>query len=402
MTIEELENNHPELILFKAYRGSKAYGLFEEGISDLDTHGLYIAPMEEYLLGTVIPIVKDEKGDNYYIEIGEFLKMVAKNNPTAMELLYSPWSCILINNPMLNGLFCKKNTFVSKLLEKSLVDYFRKQLQKASGEKKKINMERKKIQRQGVLDFCYTTYKQGSISITEWLAEKGLKQEYCGLVKVPNMRYTYNVFYDYNQHLQFEKPVYDSPEFWSCVNNLDESHPTPSWYNDLLTNFKNLKYKGIVQDVINSNDISLSSIPKGAEPICSIQFNKDDYSIKCKEYREYEHWKKNYNKNRFVKVEGSGDKEEMINSKNLVHSVRNVLMAEEIGTGKGFIIERKERDFLLSIKHGKLGLQQIKDFCEPILDKLPELFANSNLPEKPDTDWLFKQNLIYKKEFYNL
>jgi dTMP kinase len=50
----------------------------------------------------------------------------------------------------------------------------------------------------------------------------------------------------------------------------------------------NLGYKGLVNTSENeSNQLKLSSIPKGETSICNIIYNKDAYSQHCKDYNEY-------------------------------------------------------------------------------------------------------------------
>ena len=55
-------------------------------------------------------------------------------------------------------------------------------------------------ERKEPLDFCFTTYKQGSACMREWLAARGLEQKYCGLVSLNNMPDCYGMYYDFGAH----------------------------------------------------------------------------------------------------------------------------------------------------------------------------------------------------------
>ncbi len=108
------------------------------------------------------------------------------------------------------------------------------QVRKAKGLNKKIVNPMEK-ERKGVLDFCFVAHAQGSIPVSDYLALKNLKQEECGLSKVPHMHEVYGLYHG------------------------DEN------------------LRGIIRKE-NANNVSLSSIPKGLQPIALMSFNKSGYS----------------------------------------------------------------------------------------------------------------------------
>ena len=59
------------------------------------------------------------------------------------------------------------------------------QIKKARGLNKKITNP--VYERLTPFDFAYTFYKQGSTKISDWLENRGLNKDFCGLVHIPNM-----------------------------------------------------------------------------------------------------------------------------------------------------------------------------------------------------------------------
>jgi hypothetical protein len=148
-----------------------------------------------------------------------------------------------------------------------------------------------------------------------------------------------------------------------------------------------------------SNQLRLSSIPKGQEPFCTITYNKDGYSEHCKDFREYEEWLSKRNLQRWVDVKSHG---QQIDGKNMMHCRRLMDMAREIAEGKGILVKRENAQELLSIRRGEIDLQTLIDHVESEIKEIDILYKNSTLPDKVDMN-LVEQILInIRKEIYNL
>jgi hypothetical protein len=78
-------------IILEGVTGSTAYGL-AHAKSDIDMKGVYVAPMEEVLGLDGAVVVSESKTstnpDREYHEVGKFLKLALKCNPTILEMLY--------------------------------------------------------------------------------------------------------------------------------------------------------------------------------------------------------------------------------------------------------------------------------------------------------------------------
>ncbi|MFT5917562.1 MAG: hypothetical protein ACJAWV_000764 [Flammeovirgaceae bacterium] len=66
-----------------------------------------------------------------------------------------------------------------------------------------------------------------------------------------------------------------------------------------------LGFSGIVKKA-NSNEVSLSSIPKELQPKTFLYFNKDGYSTYCKKYKEYWDWVGKRNEARYENTMSHG------------------------------------------------------------------------------------------------
>ena len=224
-------------------------------------------------------------------------------------------------------------------VKKTFAGYALSQIKKARGLNKKIVNPVEK-ERKTILDFCYTIKGHGSISLNKWLKENKLKQEHCGLVNIPHFRDAYSVFYD-------------------------EKKPT---------------FKGIMHKE-NSNEVSLSSIPKGMEPIGILSFNKDGYKTYCKDYREYWDWVDKRNDERYKNTISHGKN---YDTKNMLHTFRLLDMAEEIAVQGKIIVRRPNREFLLKIRSGEFEYDELLKWAEGKIENIDMLYKKVKLPETPD------------------
>ena len=206
LTIDDVRNMN--LVAYEYVRGSMLYGTNVEG-SDEDHGGVYIAPIDNVLGfdSYYDAQVSDEKHDNTYYEIKRWLELLCQSNPNALESLFVPENKIIGDiHPAIKLIRDNANLFLTKQCFKSFYGYASEQIKRARGlNKKMVNPVHEK---KGVLDFCYVPHCQGSICITDWLKRYGLKQEYCGLVNIPNMHNMYAVFYDWGAHFT-ELDLYD-------------------------------------------------------------------------------------------------------------------------------------------------------------------------------------------------
>ncbi|WP_312792252.1 DNA polymerase beta superfamily protein [Sphingobacterium sp.] len=233
MTIDELRKNG--LILFEAVVGSRAYGLATAS-SDTDIKGVFYLPLEYYLGGQYIAQVANASNDEVYYELGRFVELLSKSNPTVLELLASPADCIVYQDPIMEQF--KMQDFITREAAMTFAQYAMVQVRKAKGLNKKINNPMNR-ERKSLLDFSFIIAGHGSLSLKEWLGQRQWKQENCGLAKIEHAKGMYALYYDQSE---------------------------------------TLGYKGIVV-TLDSNEVSYTAIPKD-KTLCAYLFvNHEAYSL---------------------------------------------------------------------------------------------------------------------------
>ena len=390
--IKWLEDN--KLIIFKVITGSQAYKTNTE-TSDTDIRGVYIAPLEDLYTENIIDDICDDKNDECYYEIGKFISLLSVQNPSMLEILNSPKDCILYQHDIFNILLDNKNLFLTKHCAKTFGGYANSQIKKAKGLDKKLNWEGEKIKRKDPMDFCYLLQESNTIPLKKYLIDNKLDSLFCGLSKVNHTQDIYSVYYDFTSNNMFNITRSKLKRKWSIFKIK---------FANLINfnGFKIIKGKDVMGfggiGLENSNTIRCSSIPKNfTDFIGYISYNESAYSRHCREYSSYQKWLKERNEQRFIDVKGhnqTNGKNNLIDGKNLLHCVRLLRMAKEIGEDKGVIIKRNDFKYLLDIKKGNINLNDILKESSEIMDKLNDLFENSNLPDDIDLNkvnsFLFK------------
>jgi hypothetical protein len=350
MTIQDLKNK--KLIILECISGSRAYKL-DTPKSDTDIRGVFVLPKEDFYGLNYVAQVNDATNDTVYYELGRFMELLALNNPNILELLNTPSHAVLYKHPLLEIL--KPELILSKRCRETFGKYAYSQIKKAKGLEKKILNPVDK-ERKGILSFCYVLEGKKSIPLLDYLQSNQLAQKNCGLAKVPNMKNIYGLFYG-----------------------------------------EDFGFSGIVKKE-NSNEVSLSSIPKELQPKTFLYCNKDGYSTYCKKYKEYWDWVEKRNEARYENTMSHGKK---YDSKNMMHTFRLLEMAIEIGRDKEVNVIRPNRDFLLGIKNGEYEYEELLAMAESRQMEMEQAFNNSDLPEKPDVELIGKLAFELREKFYS-
>jgi len=372
-------------IIFETIVGSQAYGTSTPE-SDIDKKFVYILP--DYLYGFIpqVHVTKDYVG----FELGEFMQLIETANPTMLELIASPDDCVQIKHPIFDLILNQKQKFITKKCKDSFGGYSRAQIKKAKGQDKMMNWETTKMTGKTPLDFCFAIEGCGTKPMKKYLKENDLEQKFCGVVNIPNARDTFALFYDDTAHLCFA----DSMEKTDKEHNKEifraAGKKVGLGYKGLQKEEEELIF--LADDLAiksTSNNLRLSSIPKGEQQRCTFIYNKDAYTQHCKDYKKYQDWLEDRNPQRWVDVENHGQK---IDGKNMLHCMRLIDMSVEIAEGKGIIIRRPNAQELLDIRKGKVDLDTLIAVAEEKIARMDELFDKSTLPEK--VNHKFVENLI--------
>ncbi len=380
-------------LLYEYIRGSHLYGLNNED-SDIDTSGVYICTKEE-LFGCFgyKPQVTDARHDNTWFEIGELLRLLMKSNPTVMESLFVPKDKILGQvHPLMQLVIDNRDQFISKQCFNPFFGYAKSQIEKARGLNKKI--VNPITERLTPYDFIYTFKGQGSTKFRDWLSNRSLHQECCGLVNVPNMHDIYGVYYDFGAHIAAYKDWKEDHLFlaYACeYYGIEGIEETISFISDM----KPIGYRGVINAETDGNELRLSAIDdKDTRPICFISYNQSGYSSHCRQYAEYQTWVKERNPKRY---EANLDKN--YDSKNMMHCFRLMHMAGEIAEGKGMILQRTwDRQFLMDVRNHQFEYEEIIEKLEEEKERMNQLMEQSTIREKIDTDFVNQLMIDIRKK----
>lgn len=371
-------------ILFETIVGSQAHGT-STPTSDIDRAFVYILP-EDDILGMEykeqLKIHKDYMG----YEIRRFLELLKKANPTVLELLNSPADCVLTKHPAFDILLREKTKFVTRACENAFHGYAKQQRTKAEGLEKMMNWEAQRVTKKTPIDFCYIPQGYDSIPANYWLDQRKLDQKFCALTSVSHCRDLFAVFYDIEAHNCFSELI-----------EIEEREANKSLRKDSGFTM-GLGYKGIAFE--DSNDIRLSNIPfeERKKSICQLSYNKDSYRKHCDDYKKYQEWLEKRNENRWVEIEGHGQK---IDGKNMMHFMRLIMIGKEIAQGHGINIRRPDAEELLKIRRGEVSLQELFEKSDELLTEMKESFKTANLPGEVSRKYIHDLLVKIRKTFYH-
>jgi len=375
--------------LYLVVRGSHAYGTNIE-TSDTDYAGVFIQSEEDILGNKYVEQINDDKNDIIIYEIRRFLELLGSNNPTVLELLNTPEDCVIYKDPIFDLVLNNRENFISKVCAKSLGGYAKQQISKAKGQNKKQNWEKDKVTRKEVLDFVYVIEGEKSTPWKVWNEENKYEEKFIGVVNVPNARDIYAVYFDKDAFCMFSESISESTRKTLIEVRKESGHSMGFGYKGLVKTGEGV-------NSTESNQLRLSSIPKGEEPICVVTYNKDGYTRHCNDYKSYQTWLEQRNEARWVDVQSHGQK---IDGKNMMHCMRLIQMSREIGEGKGIIVRRPNAKELISIRKGEVDLQTLIDKVEKEIVEIDKLFEESNLPDIVDNKLIHNLIVKIRKQIY--
>lgn len=402
-TFEIIRNDNR--LLYEYIRGSHLYGLATKD-SDVDTSAVFIAH-QKTMMGLGLDYaeqISDERNDTTWYEIGKFCNMLLKSNPTVLEALFVPKDKIITPpSSIIMPLFENRDQFITKECFKPFIGYSIEQIKKARGLNKKI--VNPVTERLTPFDFAYTFYKQGSTKIGNWLDNRGLDKDFCGLVHIPNMHDTYGVYYDWGAHFEkegiktFKELVnYKNGKMFAFILKFYElpfnkNGKAEEWFEN---NKKVLHYRGMCLE--NSTDMRGSSVSKGEKPLCWMVYNESGFKDHCKKYKEYKEWEKNRNPKRY-----ESNLNKNYDSKNLMHTLRLMHMGREIAEGRGIILERNEdRQFLMDVRNHKFEYDELMEIVDKDKEALDDAIRNSTIKESIDADFVNELLIEMRKKAYNI
>lgn len=321
-------------VLYRYIRGSHCHGIATER-SDVDYGGVFYLP--NWTLLSILPDsykdeIADEKHDDTMWELNKFTRLLTTSNPTVLESLFVDCDCKIWVDPAFQIFIENRDKFLTKECFKPFGHYAAAQIRKARGLNKMINQPI--LERKTPVDFCYVTCNNDTKPVREWLEMNHLKEENISLAKLNHARDAYAVFLYPGG---FCKP--------------------------------------------NGNDVHINNLPKGLTTVGTLFFNRDAYTIHCKDYKNQKEWEAKRNPVRYESNLGKS-----YDAKNMSECIRLVRTCTEIANGETYKVNRKGIDdkFLLRVRAHEFEYEKLMDIATGDIEKMELAIEHSNIPEAID------------------
>lgn len=332
--------------LYKYIRGSKAHGISTPQ-SDTDMGGVFVCSNDQLVgLGEDYKDeLADEKHDVVYWELNKFARLLTTSNPTVLESLFVGDEFILEKDKAFIPFLEHRDEFLTKECFNPFGGYAVSQIKKARGLNKMI--VKPILERKTPVDFCYITYGNDTISIKEFLERTHLTEDQISLAKLNHFPDGYAVFIFPGG---FCKP--------------------------------------------NGNDVHCNNIPKGLHAIGFMTFNKNAYTIHCKDYKNQKEWEKNRNPIRY-----QANLNKNYDAKNMSECFRLVQTCIEIANGDTYHVNRQGIDapFLLDIRAHKFEYDELMDKLEGKIEEMNTAIEKSTIKETVDHSFVNQLVLDIRK-----
>lgn len=124
-----MAQDHEPTVLYETVHGSRAYGLAQEG-SDTDLKGVVVGPARWYYGFRGGPEQVELSPDHVRYELRKLLTLVAKANPTVLEVLFTEPEDHRVMTPWGERLLAERERFLTKRVAGSFGGYAMQQLRR--------------------------------------------------------------------------------------------------------------------------------------------------------------------------------------------------------------------------------------------------------------------------------
>lgn len=412
------------VLVLKSIAGSHLYNLNTES-SDMDIRGIFLPSVEDLcnVSGEQNTEIADDDQDIKFYSIKKFLTLAAQCNPNIIELLYLPESAILFKSDVYDELVAIRDAFMSKRAFHTFTGYAYAQIKRAKGIGKKGNSMDKYVNEKGIyllnrfinkpnsMEFPYISYFSPEETIGrlfgrfmvqylkkltpyKWNEQDIRNYRDINFTELPEVKamlpparadFINWLTYDDNG-FPFRPVPFKFDTESQLVNNVTDDPKYDAASVEGSTNLYRLYHRGTGFLTEDENMVVCHSISKERERTDFagvVRIDIDGYTRARKEYDSFWEWMANRNEARYTKDWNS---ETCVDYKNLMHTMRLLLCAESIAkTGVPIVrFEGEQRDYLMSIRQGKVSYEDILAKAEGMVEDLKVLFDKSSLKNSAD------------------
>ncbi|MCQ2380586.1 MAG: nucleotidyltransferase domain-containing protein [Victivallaceae bacterium] len=143
-SFDSLSKSDSPRVIFRGIWGSHAYGTSTPE-SDRDTVGVFVVEPERYLaICNPVSQVADDRNDNRFYSLKNYLELAASANPNILDSLFLPDDCVVRTTECWRMLQDRRNIFVSRQASRTYCEYAMAQIKKARGCNKRVHNPRPK------------------------------------------------------------------------------------------------------------------------------------------------------------------------------------------------------------------------------------------------------------------
>ena len=325
--------------------GSHAYGINTE-TSDTDIRGMFRDSLDMVLGYEKIEQLENATKDITIYAVSKLLKLIIEQNPNAQEALWVDEEEILFANETYWYLRSIRDSLLSKLSKFKYSGYAISQLKRIKGHNKWLDKEQT-----GKFDTKphiaqYIIHVNNATGMVGKADYKNFKTGEIGFYLLDSPQYYYTKVKDEIYNVWWDNDKSDYPLIQDGNNYI----PVQEFWKETS------QYNGI------------------------IWFNKSQFQLDLDEYNNWKKWKENRNDTRHELEKKFG-----FDTKHAGHTFRLLKTGCEILEGKGVMVKRPDKEFLLEVRNGKYTYEWVVSEAEKY-DKeiLPKLYEESKLQHTVD------------------
>lgn len=333
--------------IFLTVHGSHAYGLNHEG-SDIDIRGIAIPPTKYYfgILDSFEQAQFSEPYDCVIFDLRKFVKLALECNPNVIELLFIDPKYHIIKTSIFDQLIKIRDAFISKKAKYTFAGYARSQLLRLQRHRRWLLNQDKYEKKPERIDF-------------------GLPDTY-KLIPTHKLQ-------------EIEAQITKKINQW----NFDST----GLDRDVAINIKNEVHDILFDLKINQDDFhTYAARSIGLDDNLIEAFKKERrYISALKEYKAYQIWKKERNRERYAMEQKYG-----FDLKHCSHLVRLYIQAVHLLKTKEVLINVSDLEEIAAVRRGDWKYEQLVEWAGKQDKILDELYKTSDLKREPD------RNLVNK------
>jgi predicted nucleotidyltransferase len=344
----DLQKIAQENKIYEVVSGSHAYGL-NTPESDIDTRGLFIAPMNITLsIFQNVEQAQDKNNDVQIFELRKYLHLLQQQNPNILELLWIPEKHILYKHPVTDLLIVNRGKLLSSKVKFTYAGYAMAQMKRLRGHQKWITNPQP-VEPPALWDYVRFIPSDG-VEPTGELAKQIVRTFVTQYTATKVNEHTYKLWND---------PRNKFPR--GLLTRADQTNPS----------YVDIELKRLVES--------------GIQFVGTAIIDLEAYQEKLKKHAQYWEWKENRNEKRAVLEEETGyDCKHASHTLRLLYAVHTILKEGIVPV----LLPEEQRKVVMEVKQGKWEYADVLELAEKMDAELTPLYEATTLPREVSKEFV--------------